>query len=269
MKVSRRIFLLPVVFIGCSNDLPAPHGLVSVLSAPADGVEARKAGCFSAGSASGAGFGKLTAELGGFSKYLEDRSLVWIAEAYGYDGPGTPFALRFLPGQDDGVNAVGLREEMYHRHTLTGELPSEMSDVLLPEDHWIEVGADRFFLAPLEIYPGWSLALRLDAATFSGKAIADENGLGLSGVLSGYISEETLTTEVRRFTETCPADLCARASETFGDATAIGQGLLEIAGGFDARLAGVSPGICEGEACNAISVCLILEAQPIEIFTPG
>jgi hypothetical protein len=267
----RVLGLVALLVAACSAEPNAPKGRVFALSAPDDGEAARRAGCFSAGSSSGAGFGALASAIGGLQRYVErnndDIPLLFLVEAYGYEGPGSMIELRFLPGEDLGNGAIGLREQTYHDHDLHSVTPSELEAVALGDDQWLDSSAERFHLPEVSV-SDHLLELVLESVSFSGKLFADENGLALDGALTGYLSRERFAAESARFARACSEGASVAACTAFGaplEEAEIESRLSAIAGGFDAELEGGVPSSCSDEACNALSVCLVMSVEPIEI----
>lgn len=246
----------------------APKGRVLALSAPENADDARRAGCFSSGARAGSGFGDLLRAHGGLEQYLELRDghikVVMIAEAYAWDGRNSRFTLRFLPGEDRGDGAVGLSEDMYKLHNMYGDAPSEFPETAIDGENWVDLYTDRFHFPRVALFDDYPFELVLEATNFAGKVYGDELGLTASGVLSGYLTHARISAEAAKFSSACEHGTsplaCARAKEAFGEAITpelVEDALLGIAGGMDAET-------CGANACEAVSVCFVLDAEAID-----
>ncbi|MCA9558892.1 MAG: hypothetical protein KC583_10050, partial [Myxococcales bacterium] len=241
---------------------------VTRFGVPADATEA--ANCPGLGT-QGQNFASLLALLQTDLQALVDRdemgliSVVLLLQAEGF--PGSPFDLNVFLGDEanDGFRIdprafVGGDPQNGPQGRLTG---------FTHADGTFEGGPVTFtYTMPI----GTSVVdVRFDAFRAQGDIRAEGQGFAMSEAwLAGYLTSDTVEALVQAFRGLCASDdppsTCAAAATLLDNENAADV-VVALAGGYDAQVTGGADAACQGDTCNAISVCIRVGAEPVTI--PG
>jgi hypothetical protein len=260
-----------------------PAGRIVRMEMPSGPAEARTEGCLVYGSKVGTGLNSLLILAGGLDQFLEpnadgDVVINLYARAEGWQPGQTALELQTVDLQmlyGDPDPSEGWLVD--RRSFLDGD--PELGPVLsYPQspvsDGWLS-GTPGPLVIDLNVL-GLGVRLELTTSRIGGRLYADGPGMALRhGVLTGYVTQEGALALIHGIQATCEAedapDICGGVEAFIG----IGQpdeDLIELAGnfigGYDARMVDDVPSDCdgrEGNTCNAVSVCILIDIDGIEI----
>ncbi len=260
-----------------------PAGRVVRMEMPSGPGEARQEGCLVRGAKVGTGLNSLLILAGGLDQFLEPNAdgkidVNLYARAVGWE-PGQAaedveqVELQFLYGDPDPSQGWFIAPRSFvDADPELGPLLSYPDSAV--SDGWI-TGSPGPFIVDLSIL-GLGIHLDFTAARIAGRLYADGPGLALRrGVLTGYVTQDGALALIHGIQDSCEGedapDICGAVANFIG----IGQpdeDLIELAGnfigGYDARIVDGAASDCDGapgNECNAVSVCILLDADGIEI----
>ncbi len=125
-------------------------------------------------------------------------------------------------------------------------------------------------LVPLPLVEDLVFQFQLDAADMRGDLSVDALGFALSDArLQGYVSRESLLGLIEGLQVACAEDrppaICEQLGAILGEPGDPAENalplILQFMGGFDAELTPAGPRACAGDACDAVSLCLLFESR--------
>lgn len=260
-----------------------PAARISALDVANNADAARRAGCLLHGEGAGSKlYSLLLLAGGGLGSQVRPNpageiALVVLLRALGWE-PG------LSAGEIDDIDIEilsglqGEDERFVYRSDgfLDGDPEQPATTVFLDtgvDDGWLWTDQIPFEL-PLSLLGSPELPLRLENTVLTGRIAAEGPGFRLDdGALAGYITDQTVLELAALLREQClPEDaptFCALIQDQLDEPPEV---LLElvvgIIGGFEARVDGPRSMPCDPEVpddCNAVGVCLILEATPVVV----
>lgn len=243
-----------------------PSARVTQFGVPADATEA--ANCPGLGT-QGQNFASLLALLQTDLQALVDRdemgliSVVLLLQAEGF--PASPFDLNVFLGDEA---ADGFRVDP--RAFVGGDPQNGPQGRLTGFTHaggTFEGGPISFtYTMPI----GTSVVdVRFDAFRARGDIRAEGAGVAMDEAwLAGYLTSDTVESLVQAFRGLCASDdppsTCTAAATLLENENAADV-VVALAGGYDALITGGADAACQGDECNAISVCIRVGADPVTI----
>jgi hypothetical protein len=111
--------------------------------------------------------------------------------------------------------------------------------------------------------------VRFDVMKATGNIQATPEGVSVSGMyLAGYLTQTTVEGLIGALRDSCngegPSETCASAANFLNSENAAATAVA-LAGGYDAKVDGGADSDCQGEECNAMSVCVKVAASPTVI----
>ena len=258
----------------------APSARINTLDIPSTLDEASNAGCQSEGSNNGIGISSLlnllgASDLGQFYD-IENRTAIhqllhfegWQAGLRG--DQVNPLLMNIY----DGIYAAGNMRANPLSFDSEGNPASQFAANISGCN--LTAQGDRFSIVPGDIGADAQILsnLAITHVRVFGSVEVDETGVSLRDTtFNGYIHRNSLIELVDLLKMTCtsgnPPAYCNQIATFLGGSSAFIVDILlaPILRGFDAQItdSGTVTGACNRSSCNAISVCLITEATPIEV----
>ena len=258
-----------------------PAGRVVRMEMPSGPAEARSEGCLVYGEKVGTGLNSLLVLAGGLDQFTAPNAdglieVLLYARAAGWEPGQRPEDLDHVdleiyfghPDPSDGwLIAPG---SFLEENPELGPVVSYRDSAV--QDGWLS-STSGLFSVKFGLL-GLSIHLKLESARLAGRMYADGPGMGLRrGVLTGYITQPGALDLLHGIQDSCTgegrADICG-AVENFIGLGQPDEDLIELAGnfigGYDARMDEGGPSDCGGDVeCNAVSVCILMDVDGIEI----
>jgi hypothetical protein len=265
-----------------------PSARVTRIEIPASPDDARQEGCYLVGSKAGTGLNSVVNLAGGLDQFLAPnaegliqvllygRVAGWLESARVEELNLVEFQMLYgEPDPSDGWYIA--------RHTFVDGDPDLGPRLIYPnsvvDDGWLEGSPGmldiHFSVIDLPVSLSFSLV------QFHGRLFVDGPGFGMrQGVLTAYMTEAAGVSLIRTIQEACnaenPPGICGAARDLIGTGEESDEEVLEVAknfvGGFDTYIEDGAPSECDPEAgheCNALSVCMIVDMEGIEIAGVG
>jgi hypothetical protein len=254
----------------------APASRVSKLDIPKRPADAFAAGCDTVGDNNGSGLSGLLTFIGDLSTLTQpdadgNYDVLLLFHLAGWnvgEEPGDNLKLNLYVGD---TNANG--EFVIDLDSFEGRDPMNESKLTFDGsvDECVLQSEPGNFQLALPILPGLDLAFNLTQAKVQGRVAAAEKGFDMTqGTVTGYLTRDAVVEIVRAIKMACDADnppsLCSQAAALLNQPEEqLVSTIVTLISGFDTRVTddGVE-GDC-GDECNAVSVCLVVESEAINI----
>jgi len=260
-----------------------PAARIERLSVPFDADTARRAGCLVRGEAAGSRlYNLLLLAGGGLDTQVRPDGigridLVILLRARGWE-PGIPVSaldavdIDVLPGtQGPDLELLYRPDAFIDGDPANG--PVTVFEQTFVDDGWLD--SDRTSVTvPLSILNSPELPLTLDQAMLTGRIHAEGPGFRLiGGTIGGYVTVDRVLTLARSLRETCLAEdappFCALVEGQLDQSDdELVELMIGFIGGLEVRVADGRAEDCDmdaGEECNALGVCLIVQAGPVVV----
>ncbi|MCA9561452.1 MAG: hypothetical protein KC583_23055, partial [Myxococcales bacterium] len=267
----------------------SPSSRVTFLNIPGTPDDADASGCDLVGGNNGTGLAGVLALAGGdLGQFLNpdengDISLILLAQLAGWDEgqTGNEVGTADLKLFNGDLNADG--DFFIDPASFIDNDPMNDPLIFFPgastENQLLVTPASEFALS-LPLVEGLPIQINLAETKLKANLAVGAAGFDLtSGVLSGYLPRQSIVDLIVAIQTACgaenPPSLCDTVTAVLpidGNPEDVLPLILQLIGGFDARLDAGVPGDCdplamEGDAnaCNAVSVCLEIESEGTKI----
>ncbi|MEE2788558.1 MAG: hypothetical protein VX589_14540 [Myxococcota bacterium] len=253
-----------------------PASRISKLDIPANVGAAFQAGCDTVGNNNGSGLAGLLMFVGDISGLTAldengNADLLLLLQLEGWaagEAPPDDMTLNLFLG-DSGADAstFTIRRASFEDDDPANDpklnFNANVDDCVLETD-------EGSFTLSLPILPDLELGFSLTKAKVKGRVGVGEKGFTMEQtVITGYLTKADILAIVDGISERCEMpnapDLCAQAGPLLAD-QAQAEALITLAiNGYDTLIEdGVVEGDC-GDECNAVSVCLAIESEGVQI----
>ena len=270
--------------VTCEGDY-CPSARLSSIILPATIAEATMGNCNVQGSNNGSGLGQLLTSLAAFIGEINPTEFVEPDE----NGEISLILLNHLSGWENGQTGNDAGELISNFYTgeqndddsfsiATSSLDANGDAQISFEGTTVTDGLLRAgpsdFVLDLPVVEGLPIRLVLNQSDIIGKVSVDENGFNLKeGTLAGYLTQDSIDELIGAIVDACTgtppeavAELCSGLDSIGGPEAA--AGILQSVLTYDSTVsADGSVASCPAgtPACNAISVCILLEMDSASV----
>ena len=182
------------------------------------------------------------------------------------DFPASPFALNVILGEETDAGFV-IDPRSLSNGAPVGVMPGFEADAT-----GNFTGGPNTFTYAMP-FGADVIPVRFDVMKATGNIQAVVDGVNVSGMyLAGYLTQATVEGLIGALRDSCdgdgPSATCASAANFLNNENAAATAVA-LAGGYDAKVDGGVDSDCQGEECNAISVCVKVAATATVIQGVG